>query len=70
MGRGGRRHGRRVAPDLPHVIAAGQRVRIISEAKTAVVVLGYGSHVVVEIDGSGAPRRIPRSDIELVEGAD
>jgi hypothetical protein len=46
------------------VIDPSQRVRIIYEAKPAVVVLGYGSHIVVETDGDHAPRRIPRWDIE------
>lgn len=70
MGRGGRGDGRNTPRELPRVIDPGQRVRIVSEAKTAVVVFGYGSHVVVEMDGDGTPRRIPRWDIQLVESAD
>lgn len=54
---------------LPTVLPAGQHVRILTEGKTAIVILGYGAHIIVEMDDGRGPRRIPRWDVELIEGA-
>ncbi len=42
-------------------------MRIVTEEKTAVVILGAGPDIIVEMDDGTGPRVIPRWDIELID---
>ncbi len=68
MGKGERTNRRPSAvPSLPDVIREGRHVRIVTEEKTAVVILGAGPDIIVEMDDGTGPRVIPRWDIELID---
>ena len=47
----------------------GERVRIVTEGRTGVVLLAGKTHVIVELDDGSGLYNVPRWDLEACEAA-